>query len=392
MPTPEKPRFDVAIVGGGVAGPALACALAASGRRIVLVERSADPIDTARGDHLQPVTCEWLAGWDALDDMWALGGEKRLGARYLTPDGELVLDVPCDQLDIPHPYFLYLNHERISAALLTVAARNPGFELLRPAAAKLVDNGERYSLEVDCEGRRQEMSASLVVAADGRQSRLRRGAGIDASTYQYRNPLPVFFAPRTFDDPRNEVRAYLTDHGVISVIPRNGGQWKIGWPVPPDELAFWRTADTAALGERIARMVPELEGIQPRFVGVYPVAMVNAERWVDRNLVLIGDACHAMHPGRSQGMNTAIRAVDRLTELLTEHEALGDASRVPGVLRDFEAGLKPSLDERLVENHARGLQMDQPDPGGTASLQANLAAVMADPAKHETYCLRAAGY
>ncbi|MDJ0929383.1 MAG: NAD(P)/FAD-dependent oxidoreductase [Gammaproteobacteria bacterium] len=389
---PEQREFDVAIVGGGVAGPAMACALAKSGKRILLIERSADPIDTARGDHLQPVTCEWLAGWDALDEMWALGGEKRLGARYLTPDGGLVLDVPCDQLAIPHPYFLFLNHEEISAALLNVAARNAGFELLRPAAAKLVEAGERYSLEIDREGQRQEISASLVVAADGRQSRLRRGAGIDASTYQYRNPLPVFFAPRTFDDPRNDVRAYLTDHGVISVIPRNGDQWKIGWPVPPDELAFWRTADTAALSQRISAMVPELEGIQPRFAGVYPVAMVNAERWVDRNLVLIGDACHAMHPGRSQGMNTAIRAVSRLTELLTAQGALDDPGLIAGVLRDFEAGLKPSLDERLVENHARGLQMDQPDPAGTASLRANLASVMSDPAKHETYCLRAAGY
>ena len=128
-------QVDVAIVGGGIAGPAMAAALASTGWRVLLVERSADPIDTARGDHLQPQTCEWLQEWGVLDELFARGAEKRLGACYLTPAGDTVLPVPCDQLDIAHPYFVYLNHELICEALLAVAARNPGFVLRRPAAA-----------------------------------------------------------------------------------------------------------------------------------------------------------------------------------------------------------------------------------------------------------------
>ena len=80
MPTPDRQDFDVAIIGGGIAGPAMACALAPTGWRVLLVERSAEPIDTARGDHLQPHTCEWLDEWGVLDSMWELGAEKRLGA------------------------------------------------------------------------------------------------------------------------------------------------------------------------------------------------------------------------------------------------------------------------------------------------------------------------
>ena len=68
---------DLAIVGGGIAGPALAAALADSGYRIILIERNADSLDTARGDHLQPLTCEWLARWDVLDLMFARGAERR---------------------------------------------------------------------------------------------------------------------------------------------------------------------------------------------------------------------------------------------------------------------------------------------------------------------------
>jgi 2-polyprenyl-6-methoxyphenol hydroxylase-like FAD-dependent oxidoreductase len=101
MLMPDRYDYDVAIVGGGIAGPAMACALAPTGWRVLLVERSGEPPDTARGDHLQPKTCEWLAEWGVLDDMWTLGAEKRLGACYLLPDGEVVLHVPTEHLDIP---------------------------------------------------------------------------------------------------------------------------------------------------------------------------------------------------------------------------------------------------------------------------------------------------
>ncbi len=67
---------DLAIVGGSIAGPALAD----DGYRIVLIERRAEPLDTARGDHLQPITCEWLKRWGVLDAMWARGAERMRNA------------------------------------------------------------------------------------------------------------------------------------------------------------------------------------------------------------------------------------------------------------------------------------------------------------------------
>ncbi|HIG35614.1 MAG TPA: FAD-dependent oxidoreductase, partial [Gammaproteobacteria bacterium] len=51
---------DILIIGGGVAGSALACGLRRKGYRVVLIEKSNKPQDTARGDHLQPYVCEIL--------------------------------------------------------------------------------------------------------------------------------------------------------------------------------------------------------------------------------------------------------------------------------------------------------------------------------------------
>jgi 2-polyprenyl-6-methoxyphenol hydroxylase-like FAD-dependent oxidoreductase len=391
---PELREAEVAIVGGGIAGPALACALASTGWRILLVERSGDPLDTARGDHLQPVTCEALAEWEVLDLMWQRGAERRLGSRYLTPAGELILHAPVDQLAIPEPYYLFLNHELISDALLAGARRNPNFELLRPATAMLTGSEmQGYGLTVtDPAGHERQVRASLVAAADGRASRCRRVARIPAEEYHYENPMLVLFAPAVFDDPRNEVRGYMTDIGVVSVVPRTGGQWKIGVPVPRTDVARWRRAGSAELGDYLGAHIPEIAGIQPQLAGLYPVAMINADRWIAGNLVLLGDACHALHPGRSQGMNIAIRAVRALARELRAPGTFPSGGGLARQLQAFEAGLKPALDDRLADNHRRGLEMDRLDPAAVGRMRDGLAAVAGDEARLRAYCMTAAGY
>jgi 2-polyprenyl-6-methoxyphenol hydroxylase-like FAD-dependent oxidoreductase len=390
----EELKVDVAIVGGGIAGPAMACALAPTGARVLLVEKSPDPIDTARGDHLQPITCEWLQRWGALDAMWARGAEKRLGSLWMTAEGETVLDAPVDDLDIPHPYYLYLNHELICAALLDVAATNQAFERLQPATGRLTapDDGQHGLLVSRRDGSELRVSASLIVAADGRMSRLRKSLGIDAASFAYDNPLIVLFAPRTVSDARNEVRAYFSDVGVITAVPRIHQGWKIGFPVARDSVADWRRAGPDGSADYLATHVPALAGIKPELAGVYPVAMVNAAHWRAGNAVLLGDACHALHPGRSQGMNVAMRAVARLTELLHEESALKDAALVPQTLERFEAELKPPMDQRLAENHAWGLEMDSMDPSGIAAIAKEMAAIAASPKKLHAYCLAGTGY
>jgi 2-polyprenyl-6-methoxyphenol hydroxylase-like FAD-dependent oxidoreductase len=390
--TSETQDFDVAIVGGGIAGPAMACALASTGWRILLVERSADPIDTARGDHLQPKTCEWLAQWGALDELWSRGAEKRLGARYLTADGDTVLDVPADHLDIPHPYFVYLHHERICDALLAVAARNPNFELWRPASALPMQNPDGFGMTVEHDGVTKTVHARLLVAADGRTSRFRRAAGIEAATYAYRNPMLTLFARRTVDNPRNEVWAYFCEAGVLTVVPRIQGGWKMGLPVPPADLPGWRRATPEELGQQFAQWVPHLAGVHPEFAGVYPITSMNAQRWSEKNLVLLGDACNTLHPGRSQGMNVAMRAAHRLAQLLSEGQAMNSGAALREVLLAYEAEVKPPMDARLADNHERGLEMDRLDPQETRALQGRLAAIQADPEIKARYCLASAGY
>ncbi|MFQ6017820.1 MAG: FAD-dependent monooxygenase, partial [Kiloniellaceae bacterium] len=55
----------------------------------------------------------------------------------------------------------------------------------------------------------------------------------------------------------------------------------------------------------------------------YPLALMHAERYVDRRLVLIGDAAHAIHPIAGQGLNLGLRDVAALAEILVDARRLG---------------------------------------------------------------------
>jgi len=104
---------DILIIGGGVAGSALACGLRHKGYRVVLIEKSNKPQDTARGDHLQPYVCEILDKWGVLDHFFQAGAEKRGGSLWYDRKGTEIMNANVSKLNIPHPYFLYLNHENI---------------------------------------------------------------------------------------------------------------------------------------------------------------------------------------------------------------------------------------------------------------------------------------
>ena len=74
-------HFDIAIIGSGIAGGALAVALKDSGLSMLLLDRRSGPLDTARGDHIQPAMQPVLSRWDVLDRLLQAGAEQCLDAQ-----------------------------------------------------------------------------------------------------------------------------------------------------------------------------------------------------------------------------------------------------------------------------------------------------------------------
>ncbi len=406
-PDTSEIACDILIVGAGIAGTAFAAAVRKRGYSVVQVEMAREPLDTARGDHLQCVVVELLDEWGLLPAVMAAGAEKRTGARYVRDTGEVLLHAPHAALQIPHPYYLYLNHERIAETFIAAAMENPDYTLFRPARARnfeMHENGAGIaSLTVHlpddapappgfASGQDVVIRPRMVVGADGRGSRVREVMGFGALTHDYESPLVILFGPRLTSDPLNELKTFMGPKGSLSRIPRLGDQWKLGLPIAKADIAFWKTATLRMRQSAVAARAPELEGFACEVAGFYPVRLLSAEHWARGNTVLIGDACHAMHPARGQGLNVAIRCLARLVDLLPDAADMADADTVMKRLRAYDHGTKPAIDKLLADNHTRGEQMDSLDPTVIAASAAALRAINNDPERLRRYCLQSAGY
>jgi 2-polyprenyl-6-methoxyphenol hydroxylase-like FAD-dependent oxidoreductase len=396
---------DILICGAGIAGSALACALRDRGYKVVQVELSDRPLDTARGDHFQCVVVDILERWGALNAFWAAGAEKRHGAIYYTDKDEMLLKSDYTDLDLPHPYYAYLHHELIGETFLKLAAENPHYTLFRPARAREFDVGPEGIRSLTLKlpedhaapdgftpGDTVVVTPRMVVGADGRGSRVRDVLKFEAQAHEYDNPLVVLFAPRSEMDPLNRVITYMGAHGTITKVPRAFGGWKIGFPIRKSDIAFWKTATPKLRKNAIIDRAPQLAHIEAQLGGFYPVKLINTSKWVHGNTVLVGDACHAMHPARGQGMNVAIRCIAKLMNVMPDASDMANAETVTRHLMAYQNAVKPAIDKVLADNHARGEEMDSLDPTVIARSAAALKVINDNPEMLRRYRLQSAGY
>lgn len=391
---------DILIAGAGIAGATVAAGLRGRGYSVVQLEASDQPLDSARGDHLGPRVVETLAEWNILDAFFAAGAEKRLGAKWLTAEGDLILHSSMDDLPLPHPYYIVLNHDLIATTALDLAVNEPAFDytLFRPVAARDIETGHHGGVTavniITPEGEAVSIQPRLTIACDGRSSKIRAACDFEiAHSYDYEKPFVILFGPRgELQDPRNEINSYMSMKGSVGRIPRMGGQWKLGLSINKEDISKWKASTSEERKVLLADRAEALGGLETEVAGFYPVIRRETARWAKGTTVLLGDACHTVHPARGQGMNFGIRCAAKLFEFLPEPKEMADAALVSRRLADYEAAVKPLTDLQLADNHERGLHMDCTGPERVQAEIPMLRAIAADPDASFRYRMVMAGY
>jgi 2-octaprenyl-6-methoxyphenol hydroxylase len=174
----------------------------------------------------------------------------------------------------------------------------------------------------------RKLSAPLLVAADGRNSRTRESAGINVARWQYRHQAIVSVIRH--EHPHEHV-AYEIFYptGPFALLPMNddamGHRSAIVWSVPQEDAAGWLSLnDEDFAAEAQAAMggfLGQVEMLAPR--SSYPLGFHHAAQITAERLALVGDAAHAIHPIAGQGLNLGFRDVAALAEVLVEGARLG---------------------------------------------------------------------
>jgi 2-octaprenyl-6-methoxyphenol hydroxylase len=338
----EKTQFDVIIAGGGFVGMTLALALASlapKGFRVALID--AEPPQKDKVDARASALSAASKGLLSVLGIWAeLAGD----AQPITS-----IDITDSSLDAPlRPHFLgfdddlkpgesgayMIENADLTRALNGAVAREPAIAVFAPDSVTGF-SATPFDIEVE-RAKGGAAAAKLLIAADGKRSRLREEAQIKCVSWSYPQVGIVTTVKHEKPHGGKAVQHFLPG-GPFAILPLKGNRSSIVWTedkatgkaIMADEATF-----LAELGKRFGSKLGDIVLAGPR--QSFPLDFQVARSFVAERMALVGDAAHAVHPLAGQGLNIGFRDVAALTEIIVESARLGLDIGASGPLERYE--------------------------------------------------------
>jgi 2-octaprenyl-6-methoxyphenol hydroxylase len=315
-----NPDFDILILGGGLVGSSLACALEGRGHRIGLVEASPPSATPPGFDErklaLAAASINALTALGVLECMpIAPSPMRRIHVSRAGDFGVVRLDAADSGRD---SFGGVVSARELGLALERRLAGLRDTQILRPRTVTALDVDDvQVSLQLRGEGGEQSVSSRLLVAADGTRSFARVALGIGVAEHDYQQTLLVcsIATDRPADGTAYErfsdagpvaLLPMGEDYGAICAVPRASANSVMAMN-DQDYIEYfqqrfgWRAGRIERVGKRSA----------------YPIARVLAERLVGPRSVLAGNAAQTIHPIGAQGFNLGLRDALTLAEIIS---------------------------------------------------------------------------
>ncbi|MEA2614227.1 MAG: hypothetical protein QOE72_10, partial [Chloroflexota bacterium] len=255
----DRTAVDVAVAGGGPAGILLGLLLARRGVRVLVLEKHADFLRDFRGDTIHPSTLEVMDDLGLTDRLLQIEHHKESRLQLGFGDERVTL-ADLRRLPSRHRYLALMPQWDLLEFLSSEAARYPGFELRREAEVTglIEEGGAVRGLRYRGTGGEREVRAAMVVAADGRRSRVREAAGLVPKPSA--PPMDVLWL-------RVSSRATDPDESVIHigggarlVLIHHTTYWQLGYVIPKGGHGVVRAAGLDHLRSRVSALAPFLAG------------------------------------------------------------------------------------------------------------------------------------
>ncbi|MET7989083.1 MULTISPECIES: FAD-dependent monooxygenase [unclassified Streptomyces] len=292
-------RTEVAIVGAGPTGLALAVTLALAGIDFVLLDQQDEGANTSRAAVVHARTLEVLDELGASSEL--IGRGVKL-TRFAVRDGaRRLLTVPFDRLPTPHPYTLMVPQYETEAVLLG-RLRALGGDVHRPhQVSSVVQDQDGVTLTTSTG---QTLRASYAVGADGMHSTVREASGIGFTGSSYAESFVLADVVMDWAPGPDEVSLTFGVAGLLVVAPLPGGHYRVvattdQAPEHPDLALVQQLLDQRTPGQAVVTDV----AWSSRFRVHHRVA----DHYRAQRLFLAGDAAHVHSPAGGQGMNTGIQ-------------------------------------------------------------------------------------
>ncbi len=338
-------KFDVVVVGGGLAGLSLAFGLADRAHSVAVLEARPSIKPAKRGLSLSPNGLEALDKLRLLQDIEKIGCKVR-SVKFLKNNGELVVDYDYSLLRHKQNYILALLPHELEL-LLRKRALDRGVKLYEGASfgGLLREDGQPNGVRATIAGSVQELRADVVVGADGAMSKVRESVGIRAEVKKYGYGYVVTLVGE-ISDSSEEANHYLARGKMLGIFPVPGGSY-LFYYLRPDGFDGLKALGLEQFKSTLTSLAPDLAGPLEAarswddFLYMSP-QQVKARSWVSDRVALIGDAVHSLEPSLGQGANLTLQDVNALLEVLEDCLAKSDFSA--NALRRYEEARRPQTE------------------------------------------------
>ncbi|MDX8413077.1 MAG: FAD-dependent monooxygenase [Mariprofundales bacterium] len=197
-----------------------------------------------------------------------------------------------------------------------------GERLLAPAQLvrwDLCSDGVKLSCTIN--GKERLIQAKVLVAADGSNSQVRRMAGIAVAGWDH-NRFGLVASVTTTHGHHNTAHECFRPQGPLALLPMADDRFSLVWAVAPRAASALMAMDdadliaqlTQSLDPSIRQQIGTIEAITPR--AVFPLELTIAQRFTAPRVALVGNAAHTIHPVAGQGMNLGLRDTMALAQVM----------------------------------------------------------------------------
>ncbi|CAK2788658.1 2-octaprenylphenol 6-hydroxylase [Vibrio crassostreae] len=331
---------DIAIVGGGMVGLALAAALKDSDLRIAVIEGRAPSeglselpdVRVSALSRSSEVILRNLGTWQGI--------EQRRAAPYQAMEvweQDSFARIEFDSTRLAQPNLGHIVENRvIQLALLDQVKKQDNVSLYMPATCKTMAIGESEAWLTLDNG--QALTAKLVVGADGANSWVRKQQDIPLTHWDYGHSAIVANIKTT--EPHHSVaRQIFTPQGPLAFLPMQPSHMSsIVWSTEPnraEKLVSMSDADfNKQLTSEFDSKLGLCEVVGERFA--FPLRMRYARDFAVERVALVGDAAHTIHPLAGQGVNLGLLDAASLAQELLKLWSAGEDIGTKRNLRGYE--------------------------------------------------------
>ena len=307
----DKQHYDIIIVGGGMVGSTLACALGNSHLKVAVIEAYQSDFNWPENSHDIRVSAlthasqhifENIGAWESMQAD-GVAAYNKMHVWDATGQGQIHFDsVDVAQADLGH----IVENRIIQKAVQSRLSDFDNIDLLMPLKLQALGYKNDKLIElISSEG--EKLTTDLIVGADGANSWLRKQAEIGLDSWAY-HQTAVVCNVSTSESHQNACWQQFMPEGPLAFLPLADGQSSIVWSTTEEKAQALLNMDEQlfsqelqmAFGSSLGRIQLSSER------GAFPLRLRHAKNYVKEHLALVGDAAHTVHPLAGQGVNLGL--------------------------------------------------------------------------------------